>query len=111
MTNEIAVNTHDLIFTTESGSVCADDPRFIQSNINKVDLVIFFEFILKNKVSIASLNSYKFIFKRADCDKISHRISNFELLISLGKKVKSVRVKYPIQKNTQPQKDSLLITK
>ena len=78
MTNEIEINTLNLIFTTESGSVCAVDPRFVLGNINKGHLVIFFEFILKNKVSIASHNRYKFIFKKAKCDKISHFISNVD---------------------------------
>ena len=36
MSNEVSVNTLDLIFTTESDSVSSVDPRFVLGNINKV---------------------------------------------------------------------------
>jgi len=78
MSNEIAINILDLIFTTESGSICAIDPRFVLGNISKGHLVIFFQFILKNKVSNSALNSYKFIYKKADYSKISQFISNVD---------------------------------
>jgi len=51
MSNESAVNTLDLIFTSQSGSVCAIDPKFVLGNINKGHLVIFFNLVLKNKAS------------------------------------------------------------
>ena len=59
MSNYEATNTLDLIFTTQSGSVSAIDPRFVLGNINKGHLVIFFDFILKNKVNKASNSSLK----------------------------------------------------
>ena len=55
MTNESAVNTLDLIFTTQPGSVYAVDPKFVLGNINKGHLVIFFNFVLKNMVSSSKI--------------------------------------------------------
>ena len=78
MTNEVAVNILDLVFTTESSSVCAIDPKFVLGNINKGHLVIFFDFILKNKVSISNRSNIKFLYSKAKYDEISGFISNVE---------------------------------
>jgi hypothetical protein len=61
LSNDMAFNILDLIFTTESGSVFAVDPRFVLGNISRGHLVIFFEFVfLKNQVNCSNRNSYKF---------------------------------------------------
>jgi hypothetical protein len=78
MSNEVAVNILDLVFTTESSSVCAIDPKFVLGNINKGHLVIFFDFILKNKVSNSNPSNLKFLYSKAKYDEISEFISNVE---------------------------------
>lgn len=55
--------TLDFILTTQSGVVCAIDPRFILGNINKGHYVIFFDFVLKNKVRKASTSCFKFNYR------------------------------------------------
>ena len=65
MSNDSATNTLDLIFTTQSGSVCAIDPRFVLATINKGHLVIF-DFIIKSKVINLSHSCLKFNYKKAD---------------------------------------------
>lgn len=78
MSNEKAVNTLDLIFTTQPGSVYAIDTKFVLGNINKGHLVIFFNFVLKNKVSKESYTCKKFIYNKSDFGKISHFLSNID---------------------------------
>jgi hypothetical protein len=78
MSNEVASNILDLIFTTESGSACSIDPRFVLGNLNKGHLVIFFDFVLKNKVSSSAECSFKFAYSKADFNKISQFISNVD---------------------------------
>jgi hypothetical protein len=60
MTNNSATNTLDLIFTTQSGSISAIDPRSVLGNINKGHLVIFFNFIFKSMVNNLSHSCLKF---------------------------------------------------
>ena len=76
-----ATNTLDLIFTTQSGSVCAIDPRFVLGNINKDHLVIFFNFIIKSKVVNLSHSCLKFNYKKADKNKISDFITNVDWIL------------------------------
>ena len=78
MANDVAVNTLDLIFTTQPGSVCAIDPKFVLGNIKKGYLVIFFKFVLKNKVSRSSHICKKFVYNKADINKISNFISTVD---------------------------------
>jgi len=78
MANDVAVNNLDLIFTTQPGSVCAIDPKFVLGNINKGHLVIFLKFVLKNKVSSSSHICKKFVYNKADINKISNFISTVD---------------------------------
>jgi hypothetical protein len=78
MSDEVAVNTLDLIFTTESSTVCAVDPRFVLGEIRKAHLVIFFDFLLKNEVSNKDQFSRKFAYRKADFSEISCFISNVD---------------------------------
>jgi hypothetical protein len=75
MSNESAVNTLDLIFKSQSGSICAIDPKFVLRNINKGHLVIFFNLVLKNKVSSSTNKCKKFVYNKNDSNKISHFMS------------------------------------
>ena len=78
MSNEVSFSILDLIFSTEPGSVSSIDPRFVLGDINKGHLVIFYEYVLKNKVSKQHKNSLKLIFKKAEYKKISHFIANVD---------------------------------
>ncbi|XP_065671758.1 uncharacterized protein LOC136089635 [Hydra vulgaris] len=78
MSNNSAINTLDLIFTTQSGSICAIDPRSVLGNINKGHLVIFFDFIIKSMVNNLSHSYLKFNYKKADTNKISDFITNID---------------------------------
>ena len=66
MSNEVSFGILNLIISTEPGSVSSVDPRFVLGNINKGHLVIFYEFVLKNKVSKQHRNSLKFVYKKAE---------------------------------------------
>ena len=81
MSNDSASDTLDLIFTTQSGSVCAIDPRFIRDNISKYHLVIFFDFIIKSKVICLSHSCLKFNYKKADTKKISDFITYVDWIL------------------------------
>ena len=81
MSNDSAIYTLDLIFTTQSGSVCAIDPRFVLGNINKGHLGIFFDFIIKSKVVNLSHSCLKFNYKKADTNKISDFITNVDWIL------------------------------
>ncbi|XP_065651308.1 uncharacterized protein LOC136079499 [Hydra vulgaris] len=78
MSNNSATNTLDLIFTTQSGSICAIDPRSVLGNINKGHLVIFFDFIIKSMVNDLSHSYLKFDYKKTDINKISDFITNID---------------------------------
>ena len=82
MSNNSATNTLDLIFTAQSGSVCAIDPRLVFGNINKGQLVIF-DFIIKSKVVNLSHSCLKFNYKKADTNKISDFITNVDWILLL----------------------------
>ena len=81
MSNDSATNTLYLIFTSQSGSVCAIDPIFVLGNINKGHLVIFFNFIIKSKVVNQSHSCLKFDYKKADTNKISDFITNVDWIL------------------------------
>ena len=81
MSNYSATTTFDLIFTTQSGSVCAIDPRFVFGNINKGHLVIFFDFIIKSKVVNLSDCCLKFNYKKTDKNKISDFIADVDCIL------------------------------
>ena len=66
-----------MIFTTESGNVCAIETKFVLSDMEKGRLVIFFDCSLKNKVSL-SKQSYKFVYKKGNFNRISEFILNID---------------------------------
>ncbi|XP_065658559.1 uncharacterized protein LOC136083080 [Hydra vulgaris] len=78
ISNNSATNTLDLIFTTQSGSICAIDPSSVLGNINKGHLVIFFDFIIKSMVNTLSHSYLKFNYKKGNTNKISDFITNID---------------------------------
>ena len=70
--SDIVVNIYDLILTTESATVAAVENCFILGDLVRGNMVIYFEFVLNNRVSVSSFNNLKFTYEKADYDKISH---------------------------------------
>ena len=66
--SDVEVNILDLFLKTESRNVAAVERSSVLGNLVKSHLIIFFEFVLKKRVSVLSLINLKFSYKKADYD-------------------------------------------
>ncbi len=78
LSDELTDNTLDLIFTTQSSSVCAIESKFVLGNIKRGHLVLGFEFILANKADHMTKGKQKFLFAKSNFEGIYKLISNID---------------------------------